>query len=393
MKIPDHFEPSSHAVKDATGARSLLRRVAAAEHRLTPAETMSLIEHASTDELFSAANEMRERLHPEGVVTYVIDRNINYSNICTSVCAFCAFYRKPGDSEGYVHSTEEILDKVAETIELGGSGCLMQGGLHPDLPLEWYTDLLLEIGARFPEFYLHCFSPTEIHGLTQVTGKSSEEILSALKAAGLRSIPGGGGEILVDAIRKRRRSSCSTDEWLDISATAHRVGLPTTATMMIGLGEEPWMRAEHLDRLRQVQDTTHGFISFIPWTFQPDNTPLGRAIKERVPAEEYLRWHAMSRLVLDNIPNQQVSWLTVGLEAGKLGLQSGANDIGSIMIEENVISAAGANHTATEKMLKGAILEAGFTPGLRNGGYHRLPDRPIPEAAERSPSESAASPR
>ena len=383
MLIPDHFEPTNSAATDPASARALLDRVAEGAHRLTPFETLSLMEHATSDDIFDAANRVRARLHPDGVVTYIIDRNINYSNICTSVCAFCAFYRKPGDAEGYVHSTETVLEKVAETIQLGGSGCLMQGGLHPDLPLEWYTDLLSAIRAQFPDFYLHCFSPTEIHGLTQVTGKPAEEILTALKEAGLRSIPGGGGEILVDAIRKRRRSSCSADEWLEISATAHRVGLPTTATMMIGLGEPPWMRAEHLDRVRQVQDETNGFISFIPWTFQPDNTPLGRAIKERVAEEEYLRWHSLSRLVLDNIPNQQVSWLTVGLEAGKIGLQSGANDIGSIMIEENVISAAGANHEATEQMLQTAIIEAGFTPGLRNGGYHRLPDRPIPEAARR----------
>jgi len=339
------------------------------------------VEHAEPEALFAAADRVRERLHPDGVVTYVIDRNINYSNICTSVCAFCAFYRKPGDPEGYVLGVDEILAKIAETIELGGSGMLMQGGLHPDLPLEWYTGLLRAIGERFPGVYLHCFSPTEIHGLTQVTGRSAEEILTELRDAGLSSIPGGGGEILVDAIRKRRRSSCSADEWLGISATAHRLGIPTTATMMIGLGEEPWMRAEHLDRIRRVQDETGGFISFIPWTFQPDNTPLGRKIPHRVPADEYLRWHAVARLVLDNVPNQQVSWLTVGLEAGKRGLRAGANDIGSIMIEENVISVAGANHTATEEMLRSAIEAAGFRPGLRNAGYQRLPDRPIPAAA------------
>lgn len=368
------------ACRDADSALALLERTLDG-HRLAPEETLALIEHARSEDLFAAADRARERLHPDGVVTYVVDRNINYSNICTSVCAFCAFYRRPGDPEGYVLSVDEILDKVAETVELGGSGMLMQGGLHPDLPLEWYTGLLRAIGDRFPEFYLHCFSPTEIHGLTQVTGRPAEEILVELRDAGLRSIPGGGGEILVDKIRKRRRSSCTADEWLGISATAHRLGIPTTATMMIGLGEELWMRAEHLERLRRVQDETGGFISFIPWTFQPDNTPLGRAIPDRVPAEEYLRWHAAARLVLDNFPNQQVSWLTVGLEAGKIGLRAGANDLGSIMIEENVISVAGANHTATEAMLRGAIESAGFRPGLRDAGYRRLPDRPIPAAA------------
>ncbi len=368
------------AVANAAGARALLERVLEG-HRLIPEETLALVEHATFDDLLGAADRVRQRLHPDGVVTYVIDRNINYSNICTCVCAFCAFYRKPGDAEGYVLTIEEMCEKVAETIELGGSGMLMQGGLHPELPLSWYTELLETIRSRFPDFYLHCFSPTEIHGLTRVTGLSAEEVLIELRGAGLRSIPGGGGEILVDAIRKRRRSSCTSSEWLEISATAHRLGIPTTATMMIGLGEETWMRAEHLDRVRRVQDETQGFISFIPWTFQPDNTPLGRAIPDRVPVDEYLRWHAVARLVLDNIPNQQVSWLTVGLEAGKTGLRGGANDIGSIMIEENVISAAGANHTANEELLRSAIEDAGFRPGLRNGGYHRLPDRPIPAAA------------
>lgn len=381
LPLDDTPHTAAPTCQSAQSARDLLESIVAGEHRLAPAQTLALIEHATEEDLLGAADRVRKERHPGGVVTYVIDRNINYSNICTSVCAFCAFYRKPGAKEGYVLELDEILEKVEETIEFGGSGCLMQGGLHPDLPLSWYTDLLTAIGERFPDFYLHCFSPTEIHGLTQVTGRSTVEVLTALREAGLRSIPGGGGEILVDAIRKRRRSSCSAGEWLEISALAHRLQLPTTATMMIGLGEDPWMRAEHLDRVRRVQDLTNGFISFIPWTFQPDNTPLGRAIQDRVSVEEYLRWHAVSRLVLDNIPNQQVSWLTVGLEAGKIGLQSGANDIGSIMIEENVISVAGANHQATEEMLRGAIFEAGFQPGLRNGGYHRLPDRPIPSAA------------
>lgn len=345
--------------------------------RLQLDEVLPVVEHADQDRLLEAAHLRRMQLQPNDIVTYVVDRNVNYSNICTSVCAFCAFYRRPGDSEGYVHSYEEIHEKISETIDLGGSGMLMQGGLHPDLPLQWYTELLEGIQKKFPGFYLHCFSPTEIHGLTQVTGLTAKEVLIALRDSGLDSIPGGGGEILVDEIRKRRRSSCSADEWLGISATAHHLGIPTTATMMIGLGEKLWMRAEHLDRLRQVQDETGGFISFIPWTFQPDNTPLGKVIKERVPADEYLRWLAISRLYLDNIPNLQVSWLTVGMEAGKRGLLGGANDLGSIMIEENVISVAGANHTATEAILREAIESCGFRPGLRNAGYKRLPDRPV----------------
>ena len=361
--------------------RAELAAVAAGEHRLSGEEALELLEHAPLEELLSAADRVRARLHPSGVVTYVVDRNINYSNVCSCVCAFCAFYRKRGDAEAYTLSYEEVLEKVAETVQLGGSGTLMQGGLHPDLPLSWYTGLFRAVRKRFGDFYLHCFSPTEIYGLTQVTGLSAREILIELKEAGLNSIPGGGGEILVDAIRNKRRSSCNADEWLEISAEAHRVGLPTTATMMIGLGETLEMRVEHLDRLRRVQDDTGGFIAFIPWTFQPDNTALGKIIPDRVPPDEYLRVLALSRLYLDNIRNIQVSWLTIGMEAGRRGLHGGANDLGSTMIEENVISAAGARHSATEELLRRTIVEEGFQPGLRNAGYHRLPDRPVPTAA------------
>jgi cyclic dehypoxanthinyl futalosine synthase len=353
-------------------------QTALAGTRISTADALALALHADEETLFATANQIREKFHPDSIVTYVVDRNINYSNICTSVCSFCAFYRKPGDSEGYLLSLDEIHEKVDETIALGGSGTLMQGGLHPDLPLSWYTQMLRSIKERHPDFYLHCFSPTEIHAFKSVTGLDLEQILSQLKDAGLDSIPGGGGEILVDAIRKRRRSSCSTDEWLEVSATAHRLSIPTTATMMIGLGEETWMRAEHLQRIRDLQDQTGGFISFIPWTFQPDNTALGRKIPNRVPPREYSRWLAVSRIFLDNIENLQVSWLTVGLEEGRLGLRRGANDLGSVMIEENVISVAGADHKATEVMLRETIEQAGFRPGLRNAGYRRLPDRPVP---------------
>ncbi len=350
--------------------------------RISVDDAHAIIEHVDTETLLNAANQVRARLHADGVVSYVVDRNVNYSNICTSVCTFCAFFRKPGSSEGYVLSESEIHDKIQETIDLGGSGMLMQGGLHPDLSLEWYADLFRGIKARFPQFYLHCLSPTEIYGLEQITDRPAEEILSTLKEAGLDSIPGGGGEILVDAVRTRRRSSCGSDDWLRISATAHRVGLPTTATMMMGLGESLEMRLEHLDRLRQVQDETDGFISFIPWTFQPDNTPLGKVIPDRMPVDEYLRWMALSRLFLDNIANLQVSWLTQGRDGGVRGLLGGANDIGSTMIEENVISKAGATHEANERQLRAMIEEAGFRPALRNAGYHRLPDRPLPQPVD-----------
>jgi cyclic dehypoxanthinyl futalosine synthase len=309
-------------------------------------------------------------------VTYVVDRNINYSNVCFSVCNFCAFYRKPGDPEGYVLSYDEIFEKVEEMIEIGGSGVLMQGGLNPDLPLEWYTRLLSELKGRYG-IHLHCFSPTEVYGMSKTFKMGYDEVLRELVAAGLDSIPGGGGEILVDEIRRKRRTECSGQEWLDVMDAAHRAGLKTTATMMIGYGETIDHRIQHLEMLYQLQQRSlasapASFVSFIPWTFQPDNTPIGKIIPNRLPAEEYLRWLALARLYLNNIPNQQVSWLTVGLADGRRGLHFGANDIGSTMIEENVISKAGAKHKATEEMLVNVIREEGFTPVKRKADYTRL---------------------
>ena len=330
-------------------------------------------------ELRTLADELRARLHPDGVVTYVVDRNVNYSNICTSVCIFCAFYRKPGHAEGYVLSYDEIAKKVEETLEVGGSGILMQGGLHPDLPLEWYTGLLRDLKRRF-RVHLHCFSPTEIWGLARVSGLSWRRVLEELRDAGLDSLPGGGGEILVDEIRRKRRSQVNSAEWLGVMEEAHRVGLPTTATMMIGMGETDAQRLEHLEKLRALHDRTGGFIAFIPWTFQPDNTPLGKIIPDRVPVDEYLRWLAIARLYLDKIPNVQVSWLTQGIDGGRLGLRSGANDLGSIMIEENVITPAGATHRATEVLLRRTIEEAGFQAVVRNAAYERLPEKDAPLA-------------
>ncbi len=324
-----------------------------------------------SSELIRLADRFRSTLHPDGVVTYVVDRNVNYSNVCTSICNFCAFYRSPGEEGGYLHTHEEIFQKVEETIGLGGSGILMQGGLHPDLPLSWYTTLLGELKRRY-RIHLHCFSPTEILGISEATGLSWREVLVALKEAGLDSMPGGGGEILVDEIRKKRRSKVDSREWLEIMEIAHELKLPTTATMMFGHGEKLAHRLEHLEKLRELQDRTGGFISFIPWNFQPDNTPLGKALPERMTGEEYLRWLAITRLYLDNIPNLQVSWLTQGLEVGKLGLRAGANDIGSTMIEENVIRPAGATNEATEDVLRSAIRDAGFTPCVRNAAYRRL---------------------
>ncbi|MEE3200194.1 MAG: cyclic dehypoxanthinyl futalosine synthase [Planctomycetota bacterium] len=342
--------------------------------QLLPGQEDGLLELGVPDEdLFALADRSRCERHPDDVVTYIIDRNISYTNICTSICNFCAFYVSPGQEGGYVLSHEEIFRKVEETLELGGSGILFQGGLHPDLQLDWYTDLFSELKSRYG-IHLHCLSPTEILGLQEVSGLSSREILSALKDSGMDSMPGGGGEILVDEVRSKRRSKVNSKEWLDIMETAQELGLPTTATMMFGHGEKLSDRLQHLEKIRQLQDRTGGFVSFILWNFQPDNTPLGRIYPERMEAAEYLRWLALSRIYLDNIDNLQVSWLTQGLEVGKQALRCGANDMGSVMIEEKVIKPAGANHEATGDMLRGAITEAGFRPALRNAAYRRLED-------------------
>jgi cyclic dehypoxanthinyl futalosine synthase len=353
----------------------LLDRIARRE-RLEHDEWARAIEEAETDDLRRLADDLRRELHPDDVVTYVVDRNINYSNVCFSVCNFCAFYRKPGHPEGYVLDYDEIFEKVEEMIELGGSGVLMQGGLNPDLPMDWYTGLLSQLKRRYG-IHLHCFSPTEIYGMSKTFGMSYERVIRELRDAGLDSIPGGGGEILVDEIRRKRRTECNSQEWLGVMEAAHQLGIKTTATMMIGYGETISHRIQHLEKLRRSQQRAldsgrAGFVSFIPWTFQPDNTPLGKIIPERMPAEEYLRWLALSRLYLNNIPNVQVSWLTVGLKDGRRGLHFGANDIGSTMIEENVISKAGANHKATEQMLVNVIVEEGFKPVKRKADYTRL---------------------
>lgn len=342
--------------------------------QLLPAQDDGLLELGVPDEdLFALADRRRSELHPDDVATYIIDRNISYTNICTSVCNFCAFYVSPGQEGGYVLTHEEIFRKVEETLELGGSGILFQGGLHPDLQLDWYTGLFSELKSRYG-IHLHCLSPTEILGLEEVSGLSVREILSALKDSGMDSMPGGGGEILVDEVRSKRRSKVNSKEWLDIMETAQELGLPTTATMMFGHGEKLSHRLQHLEKIRQLQDRTGGFVSFILWNFQPDNTPLGRIYPERMESAEYLRWLALSRIYLDNIDNLQVSWLTQGLEVGKQALGCGANDMGSVMIEENVIKPAGANHEATGDMLRDAITEAGFRPVLRNAAYRRLED-------------------
>jgi cyclic dehypoxanthinyl futalosine synthase len=313
---------------------------------------------------------VRRRRHPEGIVSYIIDRNINYTNFCTEYCTFCAFYRPMGHAEGYVLPAETIYEKIQETLDLGGTGVLMQGGLHPDLKIEWYEEMLGAIKRRFPQIWLHCFSSPEIQNIAQVSGLDLETTIARLRDAGLDSIPGGGAEILHDEVRRRiSRLKCTTQEWIDVHLTAHKLGMRTTATMMFGCGETIEQRVEHLEVVRRIQAETGGFTAFIPWSFQRENTSLGRVVKEEATGVEYLKTLAISRLYLDDVLNVQSSWVTQGLKTCQVGLRFGGNDVGSIMIEENVVSAAGARHHASEEELRRIIRDAGFIPKQRDTLY------------------------
>ncbi len=372
-------------MKNSIDVQPILDRALAGE-RLTIDDCTQLLESDDFVRIGLAADEIRKRWHPHGVVTYIIDRNINYTNVCNVVCTFCAFYRRPGHAETYVHSIDEIRRKIDETIALGGTGVLMQGGLHPDFGLEWYEDLLRTLHAEYPGFQLHCFSPPEIHNIHLISGLDYETIMSRLKAAGLNSLPGGGGEILDDEVRKRVSTKCTTDEWLAVMRAAHKVGLRTTATMMFGIGDRVEHRVRHLQRIRDLQDETKGFTAFIPWTFQRENTALGRRIKEEPTGIDYLKMLSVSRLFLDHIEHFQSSWLTQGLRLGQVALRFGADDMGSIMIEENVVSAAGASNVADEKMLRYLIREAGFQPQQRDILYHYVNrEESLPLDAKESP--------
>src|SRR5947208_2225628 len=317
-----------------------------------------------------AADAVRRRLHPEGVVTYIIDRNINYTNVCTEYCSFCAFYRPLNHAESYILPSEVILDKIQETVDLGGTGILMQGGLHPELKIEWYESLFRTIRDRFPQVWLHCLSAPEITNIADVSKLSLRDTIARLRDAGLQSIPGGGAEILDDEVRYRiSRLKCSTQDWVDVHRTAHQLGMRTTATMMFGCGETLEQRMNHLELVRNLQEEYGGFTAFIPWSFQRENTSLGRFVKEEASAVEYLKTLAISRIYLENFENVQSSWVTQGLKTCQLGLRFGGNDVGSIMIEENVVSAAGAHHRASEEELRRVIRDAGFVPKQRDTLY------------------------
>ncbi len=351
--------------------------------RVTFDEVVALFREAGLIDLGRAADAICRRLHPEPFRTYNIDRNINYTNVCTAVCDFCAFYRKVGDSEAYVLDRPVLLEKIRETVALGGDQILMQGGLHPHLSMEWYEELLRDIKDHFPTLNIHGFSPPEIHHFTKVAKLPLRTVLERLKAAGLGSLPGGGGEILVDRVRREMtRGKVMTDDWLNVHRVWHELGGRSTATMMFGHIETLEERVEHLERVRQLQDETGGLTAFISWTFQPEHTDM--ADVPPAGAFEYLRTQALSRLYLDNVPNIQSSWVTQGPKIGQLALYFGANDMGSLMIEENVVASAGTVYYLSLEEIKRAICEAGYVPRQRNVFYEYI------DAEDRAGSEALA---
>lgn len=357
---------------------SILGRMLDGE-RLSQEAALVLLESRELAAIGSAANQITQRLHPESYRTYNIDRNINYTNICTAVCDFCAFYRTPKSGDGYVLPRAELLEKVRETVELGGNQILMQGGLHPTFKLEWYEELLQDIKREFPSVNIHGFSPPELHHFTKVNKLSIRTVLEHLKEAGLGSIPGGGAEILVDRVRSEiTRGKVMTDDWLNVMRVWHELGGVSTVTMMFGHVETLAERVEHLERIRQLQDETHGFTAFICWTFQPDNTQLSNI--PPTGAFEYLKTQAVARLYLDNVPNIQSSWVTQGLKIGQLALAYGANDMGSLMLEENVVAEAGTVHFLTLDQIRSAIEEYGYTARQRDVRY-RLVDPSMEQLA------------
>jgi cyclic dehypoxanthinyl futalosine synthase len=341
---------------------------AIAGQRIAPEEGLALLESRDLTAIGRAADAVTRRLHPEPIRTYNIDRNINYTNVCSAVCDFCAFYRRPKHPEGYVLPREVLLEKVRETVELGGDQILMQGGLHPDFKLEWYEELLRDIKSHFPQVNLHAFSPPELHAFTKVNKLPIRTVLERLKAAGLGSIPGGGAEILVDRVRREiTRGKVLTDDWLNVMRVWHELGGVSSVTMMFGHVETLAERVEHLERVRQLQDETGGFTAFICWTFQPEHTEMAHI--PPAGSFDYLKTQAVSRLYLDNIPNIQSSWVTQGLEIGQLALLFGANDMGSLMIEENVVAEAGTVHYLTLDQIRSAIEELGYVPRQRDVRY------------------------
>ena len=343
---------------------------------LTEEEGIFLFENAALAELMYVADELRKKQVPHGKVTWQIDRNVNTTNVCIANCKFCNFYRIPGHAEAYITGIEAYKTKIEETIRYGGDQLLLQGGHHPELGLDFYVNLFKEIKSLYPDIKLHTLGPPEVAHITKLEKSTHREVLMALKAAGMDSLPGAGAEILTDRVRRLiSKGKCGAQEWLDIMHEAHKLNITTSATMMFGHVETIRERFEHLVKLREVQSrkpaNAKGFLAFIPWTFQDVDTLLAkiRGVHNLTSAEEYIRMIAISRIMLPNITNIQASWLTVGKQVAQICLHGGANDFGSIMIEENVVSAAGAPHRFTSRSIQLAIKEAGFEPQLRNQQY------------------------
>lgn len=350
---------------------------AASGARLSAAEGLVLLEQGDLLTLGSLADDARQRLNPGRVVSYIVDRNVNYSNVCVTNCSFCAFYRAPGHEESYVQTYEQIGERLEELAAVGGRQVLLQGGHHPDLEIGWYEGLLRFIRERFPRINIHGFSPPEITFFSQTWGMDRGEVLRRFIAAGLGSIPGGGAEILVDGVRKQIAGrKATTDEWLGVMEDAHGLGLTSSATMMFGHVETLADRIEHLVRLREVQDRTGGFTAFIGWTYQSPNTKLERRVPSTAGGHEYLKTLAVSRLMLDNFGHVQGSWVTQGPKIGQLSLSFGADDLGGTMMEENVVSAAGTSFQMPIERLERLIRDAGYEPRQRTTRYEIL------EAAE-----------
>ncbi len=340
--------------------------------RLSRDEGVVLLRDSDLLSLGELADAVRRRLHPEGLVTYIIDRNINYTNVCTAQCAFCAFYRDLPATDGYVLSKDEFRQKIEETLALGGEQILLQGGLHPDLGIEYYEELFQWMKATYPRLWVHGLSPAEVKHICRVSSLSTEEAVRRLIAAGLDSIPGGGAEVLSNRVRNIIGiAKGSTEDWLEVMEVAQHQGLKTTATMMFGHVETLEERIDHLLHLRALQDRTHGFTAFIAWTFQPENTALAG---DEVTSFQYLRTLAVARVMLDNFPNVQASWVTQGGKIGQTSLRFGANDFGSLMIEENVVSSAGAQFRLTEAEIARNIQGAGFVPKRRTMHYEIIGD-------------------
>ena len=353
---------------------------------LSIGEGMFLFENAPLAELMYVANELRKKQVPHGKVTWQIDRNVNTTNVCIANCKFCNFYRIPGHADAYITDMPTYRKKISETIQYGGDQLLLQGGHHPELGLDFYTNTFRQIKQEFPTIKLHALGPPEVAHIAKLEKMTHHDVLKALKEAGMDSLPGAGAEILIDRVRRLiSKGKCGADEWLAIMHEAHKLNITTSATMMFGHVETVQERFEHLVKIREVQakkpEGAKGFLAFIPWTFQDVDTLLTkiRGVHNLTTPEEYIRMIAISRIMLPNVKNIQASWLTVGKQTAQLCLHGGANDFGSIMIEENVVSAAGAPHRFTYKTIQDAIREAGFEPQLRNQQYEW---REIPEAIE-----------